>query len=72
MPKASLEELQESIKELTSYRDRLQKEISQAAQKLKMPLSKVDSILLEHSELRQINKVLAQLISQKKHQEANP
>ena len=64
MSEASLEELMESIQELTSYRDRLIKEVSSAAQKIKMPKDKVESTLNNHPDLRQVNKTLNHLISE--------
>ncbi len=57
-------ELEQSIEELTIYRDRLRAEVINVAQKLRMPPKKVDSTLKEHPELKKIEKVLYQLKSQ--------
>ncbi len=62
MPEATPKELQESIDELTAYRDRLQKEVVSIAQKLKMPPKKIDLSLEENSELKKIEMILSQLI----------
>ena len=60
------EELEESIKELTEYKNRLEKEVVNISNKLKMPQKKVNSIIKSHSELNQINIILSKLIKQKK------
>ena len=65
MSEATLQELLDSIKELTAYRNRLLKEITSASQKIKMPQKKIDSTLQEHLELKQVNEILSKLISER-------
>ena len=60
------EEFKESIKELSEYKNRLEKEVVTISQKLKMPDSKIESILNSHQELNQINIILSKLNKQKK------
>ena len=59
------EELEESIKELTEYKNRLEKEVVTISNKLKMPQKKINSIIKSHSELKQINIILSKLSKQK-------
>ena len=59
------EELEESIKELTEYKNRLEKEVLTISNKLKMPKKKINSIINSHSELNQIQIILSKLIKQK-------
>ena len=61
------EELEESIKELTDYKNRLEKEVITISNKLKMPQEKINAIIKSHSELNQINIILCKLNKQKKH-----
>ena len=63
-PKA--QDLQESIRQLSDYRARLEKEVLIISQKLKIPPKKINSTIDSHKELNQIKKILSQLI---KHQE---
>ncbi len=63
MSEATPQELKNSINELTAYRDRLAKEVITVSQKLKIPQKKIDSTLQEHSELKQVNELLNQLIA---------
>jgi len=42
------EELEESIKELTEYKNRLEKEVVTISNKLKMPQKKINSIINSH------------------------
>ena len=60
------EELEESIKELTEYKNRLEKEVVTISNKLKMPQKKINSIINSHSELNQIKIILSKLNKQKK------
>ena len=48
------EELKESIKELSEYKNRLEKEVVTISQKLKIPQRKIESIINSHQELNQI------------------
>ncbi len=61
------EELEESIKELTDYKNRLEKEVVTISNKLKMPQEKINSIIKSHSELNQIKIILSKLNKQKKN-----
>ena len=59
------EELEESIKELTKYKNRLEKEVVTISNKLKMPQEKINEIIKSHSELNQIKIILSKLNKQK-------
>ena len=59
------EELEESIKELTEYKNRLEKEVVTISNKLKMPQKKINLIIKSHSELNQIKIILSKLNKQK-------
>ena len=61
------EELEESIKELTKYKNRLEKEVVTISNKLKMPQNKINSIINSHSELNQIKIILSKLNKQKEN-----
>ena len=61
------EELKESIKELTDYKNRLEKEVVTISNKLKMPQEKINTIIKSHSELNQIKIILTKLNKQKKN-----
>ena len=61
------EELEESIKELTEYKNRLEKEVVTISNKLKMPQQKINSIINSHSELNQIKIILSKLNKQKEN-----
>ncbi|MCP9887967.1 hypothetical protein KBY96_08505 [Cyanobium sp. ATX 6A2] len=64
----SQEELEESIEQLTAYRDRLIKDVIGMGQRLKLPQKQVDFTLTQHPELARIEAILAQLESQKAEQ----
>ena len=61
------EELEESIKELTEFKNRLEKEVVTISNKLKMPQRKIKSIINSHQELNQIEIILSQLYKQKEN-----
>ncbi|WP_269604487.1 hypothetical protein [Prochlorococcus marinus] len=61
------EELEESIKELTEYKNRLEKEVVTISNKLKMPQKKINAIIKTHSELNQIKIILSKLNKQKEN-----
>ena len=65
------EELEESIKELTEYKNRLEKEVLTISNKLKMPQKKINSIINSHSELNQIKIILCKLNKQKENVASN-
>ena len=52
------EEFEESIKELSEYKNRLEKEVVTISQKLKMPQRKIESIINSHQELNKIKIIL--------------
>ena len=60
------EELEESIKELSEYKNRLEKEIVTISSKLRLPQKKINSIINTHSELNDIKIILSKLNNQKK------
>ena len=61
------EEFKESIKELSEYKNRLEKEVLTIAQNLKMPKNKIKSIINSHKELNQIKTILSKLNNQKEN-----
>ena len=63
MPEKDLNEINESIKLLSNYLDRLKTEVTAVARKLQMPNSHIDSTLKENSELIELQKTLTQLIA---------
>ena len=64
MANVTAQEIKDSIEELLAYRDRIKKEVTQIAQKLRMPKKKIDIALEEHEELRHVNKMLAKLLQE--------
>ena len=67
MQRPTEEELEESIKELTEYKNRLEKEVVTISNKLKMPEKKINSIINSHSELNQLKTILSKLNKQKEN-----
>ncbi len=67
MQSPTKEELEESIKELTEYKNRLEKEVVTISNKLKMSQQKINSIINSHSELNQIKIILSKLNKQKRN-----
>ena len=65
---ASIEELQESIDELSTYRERLYNDVLGLGKKLRLSQKKIDAALSEHPELTRIDEVLDQLKAQIKVQ----
>ncbi len=61
------EEFKESIKELSEYKNRLEKEVVSMSRKLKMPQKKINSIINSHKELNQIKTILLKLNDQKEN-----
>ena len=61
------EELEESIKELSEYKNRLEGEVATISQKLKMPHAKIKSVINSHQELNQIKTILSKLNKQKEN-----
>tara|TARA_B100000575_G_C22675309_1_gene411374 strand:- start:320 stop:544 length:225 start_codon:yes stop_codon:yes gene_type:complete len=64
MQSPTKKELEESIKELNEYKNRLEKEVVTISNKLKMPQKKINSIINSHSELNQIKTILSKLNKQ--------
>tara|TARA_B100000965_G_scaffold165108_1_gene137411 strand:+ start:263 stop:487 length:225 start_codon:yes stop_codon:yes gene_type:complete len=60
-------ELEESIKELSEYKNRLEKEVLTISKKLKMSQEKITSIIDSHQELNQIKTILSKLNKQKEY-----
>ena len=65
------EEFEESIKELSEYKNRLEKEVVTISQKLKMPQRKIESIINSHQELNKIKIILSNLYKQKENATSN-
>ena len=65
---ASIDELQESIDELSAYRERLYNDVLGLGKKLRLSQKKIDAALSEHPELTRIDEVLDQLKAQIKVQ----
>ena len=61
----SIEELQESIDELSAYRERLYNDVVGLGKKLRLSQKKIDATISEHPELTRIDEVLDQLKAQK-------
>ena len=61
MPEPDIKELNESIELLSTYRDRLQKEVINVAKKLQIPIKKIDSTLESHSELSEVKQAIIKL-----------
>ncbi len=61
------EEFEESIRELSEYKNRLEKEVTTISEKLKMPPTKIKSIIDSHKELINIKIILSKLNKQKKN-----
>ena len=57
------EEFEESIKELSEYKNRLEEEVVTISQKLKMPQGRINSIVKSHKELNQIKSILSMSIA---------
>ena len=63
----SVAELQESIDELSAYRERLYNDVIGLGKKLRLSQKKIDATVNEHLELTRIDEILSQL----KHQRDN-
>ena len=61
------EEFKESIKELSEYKDRLEKEVVTISQKLKIPPKRINSIINLNQEINEIKKILVGLNKQKEN-----
>ena len=65
----SLEELQESIDELATYRERLFQDVVGLGRKLRLSQKKIDTTVAAHPELQRLDEVMSQLIAQKNAQQ---
>ena len=68
MSDPSLKELNQSIELLSSYHDRLQKEVISVSKKLQMPEAKIKSSLENNSELTELKITLQRLTSHRDKQ----
>ena len=66
----SLEELIETITELTAYRKRLFDDVVGLGKKLRLSQKKIDATIKEHPELTRIDEILTQLKLQRDTQES--
>ena len=67
----SVEELQESIDELSVYRERLYNDVVGLGKKLRLSQKKIDATVNDHPELTRIDEVLLQLKQQRDAQTIN-
>ena len=65
----SIEELQESIDELSTYRERLYNDVLGLGKKLRLSQKKIDATIKEHPELTRIDAILIQLKVQRDAEE---
>ena len=66
----SIEELQESIDELSAYRERLFQDVVGLGKKLRLSQKKIDSTVAEHTELKRLDEVMSQLVAQRDSQQS--
>ena len=67
MPEPDIKELNESIELLSTYRDRLEKEVMNVAKKLQIPIKKIDSTLESHSELNEVKQAIIKLTAHREN-----
>ena len=67
----SIEELQESIDELASYKERLFQDVVSLGKKLRLSQKKIDSTIAEHQELNRLDEIMSQLVAQRNSQQSN-
>lgn len=67
----TVQELQESIDELSAYRERLYNDVIGLGKKLRLSQKKIDATINEHPELTRIDEVLSQLKQQRDFQAKN-
>ena len=65
------QELQDSIDELSAYRERLYNDVIGLGKKLRLSQKKIDATINEHPELTRIDEVLGQLKQQRDFQAKN-
>ena len=61
----TVEELQESIDELSSYRERLYNDVIGLGKKLRLSQKKIEATIKDHPELARIDEILQQLNDQR-------
>ena len=66
----SIEELQESIDELSAYRERLFQDVVGLGRKLRLSQKKIDTTVAEHPELKRLDEVMSQLVAQRNTQQS--
>jgi len=69
MESPKLQDLEESIKELNEYKNRLKEELTSMAKNLRMPQSKIDLTFSNHQEIKQIDKLIEKLTRHKQNLE---
>ena len=67
----TVQELQDSIDELSAYRERLYNDVIGLGKKLRLSQKKIDTTINEHPELTRIDEVLGQLKQQRDFQAKN-
>ena len=60
----NVSELEETIQELSAYRDRLRNDVLNLGQKLRLPKAQVEATIADHPELQRIEEILIQLQGQ--------
>ena len=68
----TVQELQDSIDELSAYRERLYNDVIGLGKKLRLSQKKIDATINAHPELSRIDEVLSQLKQQRDFQAKNP
>jgi|TARA_X000000368_G_scaffold418628_1_gene419088 predicted RNase H-like nuclease (RuvC/YqgF family) len=68
----TVEELQESIEELSAYRERLYNDVVGLGKKLRLSQKKIEATIKDHPELSRIDEILSQLKQQRDFQANNP
>ncbi len=71
MTSPTSDEITQSIEELSSYRERLSNELTNIAQKLRMPKERVEHVLSESQELKDVEQAISQLQKELLKQNAN-
>ena len=70
-PIPTVQELQDSIDELSAYRERLYNDVIGLGKKLRLSQKKIDATISEHPELTRIDEILGQLKQQRDFQANN-
>ncbi|HJN36825.1 MAG: hypothetical protein AB8B70_10125 [Prochlorococcus sp.] len=68
MSDPTAQELQETIAELSAYRNRLRDHVISLGKKLRLPQKQIEVNLSENPELQKIEGMLSQLVSQREAQ----